>query len=853
MSIEVIKGPNGFCFGVENAVNEIIKRLKKGEKLFTNGEVVHNKNVLEKLKTLGLKYEPEKDAIFVVRAHGLPPEEIERINKNHKIIDLTCPIVNNNFKLGVKLEQEGYRVVAFGKKNHPEMIALSGHVKNSIVTMEPFVVPDDKIAIISQTTSSQEDFFEFVEKMKEKNLGKEIKVINTICKVTVERENAAKQLAKLCNLVIVVGGKNSSNTRKLFQISTKYTRTLHVEGVYELEQELKTPEISEIFKKNNSSTLKIGLISGTSTDSKDVDDVFYYIIENYGGRELCMADLNNISRKELLEEVSSESFEQLLNEYEHMNQVGRGKIVEGVITEISATGLTVDLGGKVTGFVPLEELFKEIHEYKVGDKLRGRVEKINEEDGTAIISEKRPMEKFVLEEISKAKDSGKIIHGKIVERTKGGYKVLLENTVEAFLPGSESNIKEGEELPRGKMQFAVISFEIRGRRPNIVVSRKRLFQRLVDEFYTNRKPGDVVEGIVENVDDKGAIVRIAGITTGFVPNSEVSYNTSTKAKDVINIGKTMKFLIKEINPEKKRLLLSLKALLPDPWENVPKKYQIGQSVTGVVVSVKPFGFFVRLEEGVEGFVPIEEVFWSKKGNLNEVVSVGDFVKLQVLEINPEKRQMKLSYKSVAGDPWENLAKKMPEGSIAQGKVIKVLPNGVIIEIEPEVTAFCNISEISWNFVDNIEDVIKEGDIVHFQILNIDTVNKKIRVSIRKAIPNPWENFAKVHKEGDVVKAKIIKFVEKGYIGLCESIEVYIPKSQVYENLNLGDEIDGKIIKLEQQKDIYKVIVSPKAYDNPIATQKEQDKDFGKVSMEVNISDESEKQKQNTDGTVGGKK
>ncbi|MEN3042791.1 MAG: bifunctional 4-hydroxy-3-methylbut-2-enyl diphosphate reductase/30S ribosomal protein S1 [Fervidobacterium sp.] len=839
MSLEIVKGPIGFCFGVKNAIDEIVKRLENGEILFTDGDIVHNNSVLEKLKMLGLKYEPQDNCRFVVRAHGLPPDKIAEISKRYEIIDLTCPIVSENFRLATKLYNDGYRVVVFGKKDHPEMIALSGYVNNAIVTAESLTLPDDKIAIISQTTSSEEDFVKFVEEMHSKNRGKEIKVLNTICKVTIEREKAVNQLAKLCNLIIVVGGKNSSNTKKLYEISSKITLTLHVENIKEFINNLNGTSLGEILKDEK---IKVGLISGTSTDSNDVDKIASYLIENYGGRELYMADLNNISKEELLED----SFEQLLSEYESTNQVGRGRIVEGVVTQISPTGLTIDLGGKVTGFVPLEELFREINEYKVGDKVKARVEKIDENEGTAILSEKKPMERFVLEEIRKAKESGKAIHGKIVERIKGGYKVILENTVEAFLPGSESNIKEDEEIPKGKIQFAVLSFEIRGRKANIVVSRKKLFQKLIEEFYTNRKPGDVIEGIVEDVDERGAVIKVAGVTTGYIPNGEISYNASVKAKDVLKIGKTMKFLIKEINHEKKRLILSLKALLPDPWENVPKKYQVGQIVTGVVTSVKPFGFFAKLEDGVEGFIPIEEVFWQRKGNINEVVSSGDFVRLQVLEVNPEKRQIKLSYKSVIGDPWENLLAKMTEGSIAQGKVIKVLPKGVIIEIEPEVTAFCNISEISWNFVDKVEDVIKENEIVRFQIINIDRNNKRIHVSIRKAMPNPWENFAKIHKEGDIVRAKIIKSMEKGYIGLCENIEVYIPKSQVYENLNLGDEIDGKIIKLEQQKDIYKVIVSPKAYENSFVNQ-ERSNDFGKANVEVKISNDSKTQRESTDG------
>ncbi|MGC8901762.1 MAG: bifunctional 4-hydroxy-3-methylbut-2-enyl diphosphate reductase/30S ribosomal protein S1 [Fervidobacterium sp.] len=857
IDIEIIKGPYGFCFGVENAVKSVTEHLKKGELLFTDGELVHNKNVLQQLKTLGLKYiENEfgdiKQGTFVVRAHGLPPEKLSKAAERFRILNLTCPIVERLFELGKNLSSSGYKVVVFGKKNHAEMVAFLGYVRDAIITLEPVQLSDKMIAIISQTTSPTEDFFAFVEKMKKINEGKEIRVINTICKVTSERENAAKFFGKNCELVIVVGGKHSSNTKKLFHISSQQGKSIHVEDV----NELRNINIEDFFK--GSQKIRIGVISGTSTSLEDVEKVVKYLIENYGGRERFMDDFNQVNKVSEFsqEEVpAEESFEKLLAEYESGSQiVGRGRVVEGIVTEISPTGLTVDLGSKLTGVVPLEELFKELNEYRVGEKITVRVEKINEEDGTALLSAKKPMERIILQDIQSAYENQRPVYGRIIERIKAGYRVLLENVVEAFLPGSESNIKEGEEFLREKMQFAVISYEMRGRKPNIVVSRKKLFQKLVDDFFSNRKPGDVVEGIVEEITDKGAYVKIAGVINGFIPNSEVSYNSMQKAKDVLTVGKVMKFLIKDIALEKKRVFLSLKALLPDPWEKVQKKYQTGQVVTGVVTSVKPFGFYVKVEDGIEGFVPIEEVFWKKKGNISEVVSVGDLVKVQVLDINNEKKLLKLSYKSIIGDPWENIAKKLPEGSIAEGKVIKILPNGAIIEIEPEVTAFCNISEVSWNFVDDIEDVIKEQDQVKFKILSVDVPNRKIRVSIRKAKENPWEIFAKRHKEGDIVKAKVIKITEKGYIGLCEDIEVYIPKSQVYENLSINDEIDGKIIKLEPQKDIYKVIVSQKAYENSLANTESNIESFGRVTMEGKVDNvgKSDSEKQSTDSADSGK-
>jgi len=836
---DVLIGPTGFCFGVERAVEEVKRLLNDGIRVFTDGEIVHNKNVIEELKKLGLQFkpnEPIEGSLFVVRAHGLPPKDIKELSKHYKIVDLTCPIVLNVFELARKLRSNGFRIVVFGDPQHAEMIALKGHVEDAVITKSPIKLEPGKWYVLSQTTSSKEDYDEFILKLQQLNPESEIKSHNTICNVTIQRESYAKEFGKSCELTIIVGGKNSSNTKKLYEIASRIGRAIHVEDIYEFKSIIDNNNTLEnILSKPKS---KVGILSGTSTSKNDVDDIVKHILEKYGGRELFMADFGKINNtvqdgQDFQQNTEELSFEQLLDEYEKSTEsktVGRGKVVEGIVTEVTPTGLTVDFGWKGTGVVPLEEMYRELPEYSVGEKILIRIEKLNEEDGTAILSEKKTMERKVLEDIKKAFETSATVTGRIVERTKGGYRVILENIVNAFLPGSESNLKEGEELPREKMHFAVISFEQRGKRTNIVVSRKRLFQKLIEEFFQTKKPGDVVEGLVENLDEKGAFIKIGGVLTGFLPNSEVSYNPSTKAKDMLSLGKVMKFQIKELEPSRRRITLSLKSLMPDPWESVSKKFQVGQQVTGIVTSIKPFGFFVKIEDGIEGLVPTSEIFWGKPGKVTDVVTLGDAVKLQILEIVPEKKRLLLSYKSVEGNPWDKITEKYPEGSIAQGRIAKILPNGVIIEIEPDVTAFCNISEVSWNFVDKVEDIVKEGQDVRFQILSIDKENKKIRVSIRKALENPWQKFANNHKEGDVVKAKIIKIVEKGYIGLCEDIEVYIPKTQVYEDLNINDEVSGKIIKLEPQKEIYKIIVSPKAVEDEKAL-KTSEEDLSQISME----------------------
>ncbi len=504
----------------------------------------------------------------------------------------------------------------------------------------------------------------------------------------------------------------------------------------------------------------------------------------------------------------NESFEQLLESYEP-SEVARRKVVEGVVTEIAPTHLTVDFGWKGAGIVPVEELVCEPTEYKVGQKIKVRIEKMNEEEGSALLSEKAPMIREIREKIKNAAQTGQTVRGKILEAVKGGYRVLVEGVVEGFLPGSESLLGKGSVIPKERLEFEVISYEERGRKQNIVLSRKRLVERQIEKFFRDHKPGDVVEGVVESIEDFGAFVLIGTTIRALLPNREVSYDPKVTAKDVLKVEKTIKAEIKELNPKERKLTLSLKALMNDPWEDAEKKYPVGSVVHGVVTSIKPFGFFVKLEPGVEGLVPVAEVFWGRQGKITDVISVGESVKVEVLSVDPEKRKILLSYKKTLGNPWEKIEEKYEAGNVVNGKILKVIPSGAIIELEEGITGFCNVSEISWNFVDNPETVLKEGEKVKVYVLDVDKTNRKIRLSIRKAIPNPWLEFAAKHKEGDTVSGKIIKKVEKGFIGLVEYIEVYIPNSLSLKDTEVGSEFTGKITKLEKHGDIYKIIVNLK--------------------------------------------
>ncbi|QTA37658.1 S1 RNA-binding domain-containing protein [Thermosipho ferrireducens] len=502
------------------------------------------------------------------------------------------------------------------------------------------------------------------------------------------------------------------------------------------------------------------------------------------------------------------SFEKLLGEY-LFDEVKRGSLVEGVVVRISESEVFIDFGWKGEGLVPAEELVRSPKDYGIGEKLTLMVLKTNDEEGTALLSEKKPLLSKLRNEIKEKYEKGEKIKGVVKQQIKGGYLVLIENVLPAFLPGSESLIKQGENIPDGFLEFKIIKFESRGRKQNIVLSRKAIKDEFVKRFFSERKPGDVIEGIVENIEKFGAFVRIVDGIVGLLPNSEVSYDNSITAEDVTEIGKSVKLLIKEIDRNNKKVTLSLKALMPDPWLNVEKKYPVGTVVSGTVKSILPYGFFVTLEPGVDGLVHISEIFWGKPGKINDVVSEGDVVKVVVKEVDKEKRKLSLSYKMAKGDPWEEVEEKYPVGNLVTGVVGTILTSGVIIDLEEGISGYCPISELSWRYIEKPEEIVRIGEKVKAVIIDLDKEARRIRLSVRKSTENPWEKFSRKYKNGDVITGKVLKEVKKGYIILVEDIEVYLPKSHTISVKNVGDSVTGKIIRFVQDGEIYRITISEK--------------------------------------------
>ncbi len=506
----------------------------------------------------------------------------------------------------------------------------------------------------------------------------------------------------------------------------------------------------------------------------------------------------NLSMEEIFEQMD-------------VSSARKGSRKEAEVFSIQPDGLMVIMEGKLDGFVPLDQLVNDLNEYSVGDKIEVMVIKTNEEEGRSTVSEKRVHARQALSRVEKAFREGTPIEGRIVSETNAGYNIRLLRTVPAFLPGSESGIRKGENAPEGNLKFKVLRFKRQRNGINVVVSLRAFQDEAIKEYFEKLEVDQITEGTVESIKNFGAFVRLSDNVTALIPASEMSWDPGARISDLLKIGSTVKAKIIGIDESEKKISLSLKQMSEDPWATLEERYPVDSTAAGIVKNITPFGFFVSLEPGVEGLVHISEVFWGNiKKDLKSVVEVGDEVKVNIKEINIEKRTLPLSYREAMGDPWENIGQKYNEGDIVKAKTAKVLPTGVILELEEYVSGFVPVSEVSWNFVDRIEDVVKEGDETEVKILSIDSVNRRMRLSIKQATADPWERVSRELSVGDYISGTVTRLTKSGAIVMVDSygVEAFLPVSQVsierVENIedavSIGNHNQYKIIRLVYDPD-----------------------------------------------------
>jgi len=500
----------------------------------------------------------------------------------------------------------------------------------------------------------------------------------------------------------------------------------------------------------------------------------------------------------------------------------KGSLVSVQVWEVHDNELLVKSGGKSEGMISKDDLVKDISEYQPGDQLDGIITYINEEDGHIKISEKKRVLKEILNNLKDYHAQGTPVKGKIIAKNKGGYVVKLFGVLQAFLPTSHSMLEKNADAEGMEMEFEIIDLRYRRKgSPNIVLSRKNIQQKVIDKFMGTVSEGKVVEGKVEGIEKFGVFVDLGPIT-GLIPRSELTYDRELEPKDVVDIGDPVNVLVLRIDKKSNKVTLSRKRLQPDPWTGIEAKHPLGSKVKGEVIRILPFGFVVKIEPGLEGLVHTSEIFWTnRRMDIRAVVQEGEQVEVEVIGIDKEKRKLSLSLKKVKGNPWEDVEKRFPVGKILDAKVVKILPSGLIAELEEGISGFVHVTEMSWNFLDNIEDAYSIGDDVKVSVMEVLPDEQRIRLSIRNITQDPWKRASEELNKGDEVKGKVVRMTNTGATVMLDdyNIEAFLPVSQISvqrvekpeDVLKVSDEVDAKVVRTvyEPEKERRNMVISIK--------------------------------------------
>jgi small subunit ribosomal protein S1 len=457
---------------------------------------------------------------------------------------------------------------------------------------------------------------------------------------------------------------------------------------------------------------------------------------------------------------SEESFGDILTQYEqsHAHKPdAREKGLEGTVVAVTADSVFIDIGYKIEGIVPLAEFVNAGETVKRGDKLPVSIKGRGPEGYYELsrIKVERPKDWSALEKVFADKTA---IAGTVTAVIKGGVSVDIG--VRAFMPASRSGAKDAAEMEKligQEIRCRIIKLDVADE--DVVVDRRALLEEdervSKDKRYSEVKEGETVHGTVRSLTDFGAFVDIGGVD-GLLHVADISWSRVNKPADVLKIGDAVEAKVLKVDPAKKRISLGLKQLQPHPWDLASEKYKVGERVNGSVTRVADFGAFVELEKGVEGLIHLSEMSWSKKSRrAADVVKPGEQVEVVILGVNQGERRISLGLKQALGDPWADAAQKYPAGSVIEGAVAKIEKFGVFIQIAEGVDGMVHISDISAEKrINHPQEVLKLGQIVKAQVLEIDVAKRRIRLGMKQLIPTSLDEYIAEHKEGDIVTGRM---------------------------------------------------------------------------------------------------
>ena len=628
----------GFCFGVERAIDQIEDYLKTQPNVYAMGQVVHNNAVNERLESMGLHFEEDEtkvpdDAQVVLRTHGVPKRVYEYYEERGiPYLDVACPFVKRIHKIVEKLDPETDVLLLAGTVGHAEVTGTLGFatcpayvVHDAEELKETYIAHETewegkKVNLIAQTTYSLEEWEKCVTTIN--LLCTNTAIFGTICNATEERQHEAEVLSKQVNRMIVVGGRHSSNTVKLYDVCRKNCDTLLIQDASELD-----PAFLE-------GADTIGVTAGASTPSATIKEV-----------------LESMSEEVQTMTEENEDFEAMLEEsLSNMSTDGR---VEGTVVGITATEIQVDIGRKQTGYIKYDEYSYDptvdpATDVKVGDTINCVIMKTNDAEGTIMLSKKRFDSANAWSELETAAEEGTIIEGTVTDSNKGGVIATTDKGSRVFIPGSLATASRGEpleDLRNTRVRFKIIELAKPRKRAvgsiRDVLKEERKAAR--EKFWETAEEGQTFTGVVKSLTSYGAFVDIGGID-GMIHISELSWKRIKHPSEVLNVGDTVEVYIKSL--ENDRISLGYKKDEDNPWVVLSKTYEVGDVVDATIVGMTAFGAFANIIPGIDGLIHISQIANKRIEKPDDVLKKGQEVKCQITDIDYDKKRVSLSIRAL---------------------------------------------------------------------------------------------------------------------------------------------------------------------------------------------------------------
>lgn len=636
MRVEVAKTA-GFCPGVKRAVDMVEEAARSGVKTVTYGPIIHNHHVVERFANMGVHgvshfSEVTPGTQVIIRSHGVSRAVYEGLEAQGAVIqDATCPYVKRIHNIVSQGSEQGRTPIIIGIPTHPEVEAIAGwctdpHVFESAEALEKWLLEDVTrqhmpLIMVSQTTSTEKLWKNCVETIKK--LCTNCEIFDTICSATEKRQSEAARLAQRCESMIVIGDRNSSNTKRLREICSEVCKhTCLIDSGADL-------SAADYIGKSS-----VGITAGASTPQWIIKEVY------------------NIMSDEIKTEVTEESFDQLLEQYD--KSLNTGDKVTGIVTGITPTEIAVDLGTKHAGYIPYSEVsddpnVKPEEAFQVGQEIEVYVIRVNDAEGTVALSKKKLDAQKNWDDIEQACEDKTVVEGYITEQNKGGIVANVKG-IRVFIPASQTGVpKNGDMGALVKTTVKLKITEVNRQRKRVVGSIRAVTaearKAAAEKIWAEIEVGKKYQGVVKSLTSYGAFVDIGGVD-GMVHVSELSWSRIKSPADVVSVGDEIEVYVISFDPEKRKISLGYKTDETNPWTIFTTNYHVGDVCEVKIVKLMTFGAFAEIIPGIDGLIHISQIADRRIGKPEDVLSEGQTVDVKIIDIDTEKKRISLSIRAL---------------------------------------------------------------------------------------------------------------------------------------------------------------------------------------------------------------